>query len=184
MSGEESCIDLTHSREASPNPRSRRRRIGSSATIDISSPTEDEVGLSDVVEQARTDEDEAEPGNIQPGSSVQVQRSGADAKPGFAESGRGIGKRKRGSEAERARHTAEVTKQRAQARRAEARAQRELARANKKANEQLEKHAQQKRVDEFGNTVRYSSTPAQQTRERMARAMPSTHSLSCLPLAE
>jgi hypothetical protein len=42
------------------------------------------------------------------------------------------------------------------------------------------KEPEEKRVDEHGNTVRYSAHPSQKTRERIDRALPGRSARDCL----
>lgn len=175
MSRENGLIDLTESLDFSPKPSAWRER-GRSATIDLSCPHESHVDAVDLGRPARVDE--AGPSHyMQPAvlQDAETSGAGADTQLDVADTGKSIGKRKRVSQAERARQ-AEVRKQETQARRAEAKAQKEQASANKNARvaaEKKEKQVLQKRIDQYGKTVRYSSTAPQQTKDRMARAMPS-----------
>lgn len=175
MHGQDDLIDLTESPEASPIPAAWRRRARS-ATLDITSPAGSEVQVVDLSRAVQRNE--AGPSNhMQPTVLDEADGSGsaAAAEPDLLTSGKSIGKRKRLVPAQHA-GQAKPKKPDVHVSKAEAKAHKDEARASKKARmaaEQKAKQEQQKRVDQFGKTVRYASTAAQQTKERMARAMPS-----------
>ena len=154
-------IDLT----GSPDPPFKRKRR--SATIDLSSPGIINVGTVDFSRPKQADE--AGPSNyMQSAAFEETERQDTAAELEEEEPSTSKGKRKRSWAADRAKQ-AEGKKQQLKAQKAEAKAQRDDARAVKKAR----KAAEQKRVDQFGRTVRYASNAAEKTKERMARAMPS-----------
>lgn len=173
MSGDDGLIDLTGSPDASLMQLPRRRHRSQMAAVDVNCSAKPE---SDTIDLSRPEqEDEAGPsGYTQPATLEQAETSGAAEEAVAPQVGCSTGSRKRAPPAERVRQ-AEEKRQKTEVRRAEARAQKAEAKANKQAKaaaEQKQKQVQQKRVDQYGKTVRYSSNAPQQTKERMARAMP------------
>ena len=180
MCGQDDLIDLT----GSPDPLSHHgcKRKRRSATIDLSS-----AGITSAatVDFSRPEQaDEAGPSNYMQVTSIeeaQRQNAAAELEEEEPSSSKGKGKCKRSWAADGAKQ-AEAKKQQLKAQKADAKAQRDEATALNKAR----KATEQKRVDQFGKTVRYASNAAEKTKERMARAMPSkahTHLLRCLQVA-
>ena len=175
MSGTDGLIDLTGSPDATRLQLLPRRRRACSAMIDVTGGAESDVDTVDLSWPAQ--QNEAGPSRyMQPATLQEAEATGASG-PAFeqadaSQSGKGAGKRKRSVPAEGA-GQAETKQQEAEARRAAAKKRKDEARATKKSAEQKEKQMQQKRVDQCGRTVRYSSNASMQTKERMARAMPS-----------
>ena len=167
MCGDNSPIDLTAG-DAGPsnlgNWRRKRRCNHTADTVDLSSPASTGTNAADLSRPKQADE--AGPSYYeQPANIPEVEVQHAAAEPEGEELSTSRGKRKRSWAADRAKQ-AEVKKQLLKAQKAEAKVLRDEAKAAKKATEQ-------KRVDQFGKTVRYSSKPSEKTKERMARAMPS-----------
>ena len=167
MGGHNTPIDLTAAEErpSSPSNWKRKRRCCHTAdTIDLSSPAST---ATDAVDLGRSKQaDEAGPSNYeQPANIAEVHVQHAAAEPEEEGVSTSKGKRKRSWAADRARQ-AETKKKVLEAEKAAAKALRDEAKAAKKATEQ-------KRVDQFGKTVRCSTKPSEKTKERMARAMPS-----------
>lgn len=168
MCGQDDLIDLT----GSPDPLSHHgcKRKRRSATIDLSS-----AGITSAatVDFSRPEQaDEAGPSNYMQVTSIeeaQRQNAAAELEEEEPSSSKGKGKCKRSWAADGAKQ-AEAKKQQLKAQKADAKAQREEATALKKAR----KATEQKRVDQFGKTVRYASNAAEKTKERMARAMPNS----------
>ena len=168
MCGHNSPIDLTGCEEvpSSLGNWKRKRRCNTTKTdaIDLSSPAS--TG-ADAVDFSRPQQaDEAGPSNFEQPANIAeaaVQQAAAEADEEAVS--KSTGKRKRSWAADRAKQ-AEAKKQLPKAQKSEAKALKEEAMAAKKATEE-------KRVDQYGKTVRYASKPAEKTKERMARAMPS-----------
>jgi len=175
MSGTDGLIDLTGSPDAIHLQLLPKRRRACSAMIDVTGGAESEDDTVDLSWPAQ--QNEAGPSHyMQPATLQEAEATGASGaaceQADAPQTGKGAGKRKRAAPAESARQ-AETKQQEAEARRAAAKKRKEEARATKKAAEQKEKQTQQKRVDQYGRIVRYSSNAPMQTKERMARAMPS-----------
>lgn len=176
MSGTDGLIDLTGSPDANRLQFLPRRRRACSAVIDVTGRAESDVDTVDLSWPAQ--QDEAGPSHYtQPATLQEAEATGAsaaaDEQADVPHSRKGAGKRKRSAPAQGA-SQAETKQQVAEARRAAAKKRKDQARATKKAAEQKEKQMQQRRVDQYGRTVRYSSNAPQQTKERMARAMPNS----------
>ncbi|DBB06531.1 TPA: hypothetical protein ACH3X1_012076 [Trebouxia sp. C0004] len=177
MRGTDGLIDLTGSPDATHLQLLPRRRRACSAIVDVTGGAQSDVDTVDLSWPAQ--QDEAGPSHYmqQPATLREAEATGASVaafqQADAPQSGKGAGKRKRSAPAEGARQ-AETKQQEAEARRAAAKKRKAEARATKKAAEQKEKQMQQKRVDQCGRTVRYSSNAPQQTKERMARAMPNS----------
>lgn len=175
MSGTDGLIDLTGSPDDTHLQLLPRRRSPRSAIVDVTGAAESDVGTVDLSWPAQ--QGEAGPSHyMQPAMLQKVEATGASEaafeQADAPQSGKGAGKRKRAAPAEGARQ-AETKQQEAGARKAAAKLRKEEARASKKAKLAAEQKNMQKRVDQYGRTVRYSSNAPQQTKERMARAMPS-----------
>ncbi len=176
MSGTDGLIDLTGSPDATHLQFLPRRRRACSAIIDVTGGAESDVDTVDLSWPAQ--QDQAGPSHyMQPATLSEAEATGATVaaceQADAPQSGKGAGKRKRAAPAEGARQ-ADTKQQEVEARKAAAKKRKEEARATKKAAEQKEKQMQERRVDQYGRTVRYSSNAPMQTKERMARAMPGT----------
>ncbi len=171
MSGTDGLIDLTGSPDATQLQLLPRRSRACSAIIDVTGGAESDVDTVDLSWPAQ--QDEAGPSHyMQPAKLQEAEATGATVAAADApQSGKSAGKRKRAAPAEGARQ-ADTEQQEVEARKAPAKKRKEEARATKKAVEQKEKQLQERRVDQYGRTVRYSSNAPMQTKERMARAMP------------
>ena len=167
MCGHNSPIDLTagEERPSSPSKWKRKRRCcHTTDTIDLYSPASTATGAVDLSRPNQADE--AGPSNYEQSANIaEAEVQHAAAEPEEEEVGTRKGKRKRSWAADRAKQ-AETKKQMLKAEKAAAKALKGEAKAAKKVTEQ-------KRVDQLGKTVRYSTKPSEKTKERMARAMPS-----------